>query len=131
MNNLIELKKIIAEAENIVFLGGAGVSTDSGIPDFRGNGGLYTEEYESTESPEVILSKAYFYEYPRSFYNYYRKHMIHPYAHPNDAHFALAELESGKDISEGALYFEASSKKNWHKENRTFLFENYGQRFYK
>ena len=48
-----------------------------------------------------------------------------------ETHLALAELESGKDISEGALYFEASSKKNWHKENRTFLFENYGQRFYK
>ena len=48
-----------------------------------------------------------------------------------ETHLALAELESGEDISQGALYFEASSKKNWHKENRTFLFENYGQRFYK
>lgn len=49
----------------------------------------------------------------------------------NETHLALAELESGKDISQGALYFEASEGKSWHRKNRTFLFENYGQRFYK
>lgn len=48
-----------------------------------------------------------------------------------ETHLALAELESGKDISQGALFFEASGGKNWHKKNRTFLFEDYGQRFYK
>jgi NAD-dependent deacetylase len=99
MDDLMELKKIIAEAENIVFLGGAGVSTDSGIPDFRGNDGLYTDDYELAESPETILSTAYLYEHPRSFYEYYRGNMVHPYALPNDAHFALAELEKQGRLS--------------------------------
>ena len=99
MENLMELKRIVAEAENIVFFGGAGVSTDSGIPDFRGNGGLYTDEYQREESPRTILSKAYFRENPSGFYAYYRENMIYPFAQPNDAHFALAELEKQGRLS--------------------------------
>ena len=84
-------KEIIREAKRIVFFGGAGVSTDSGIPDFRGNGGLYGEETYFGERPETILSGAYLSRYPENFYAYYREHMIYPHAKPNDAHRILAE----------------------------------------
>lgn len=88
-----ELKNIIDNAENIVFFGGAGVSTGSGIPDFRGSGGLYTSDDDVDESPETILSGAYLRRYPEKFFTYYKTHMIYPDAEPNDAHYALAELE--------------------------------------
>ena len=88
-----ELKNIVDNAENIVFFGGAGVSTGSGIPDFRGSGGLYTEDDDADESPETILSGAYLHRYPEKFFAYYKTHMIYPDAEPNDAHYALAELE--------------------------------------
>ena len=99
MNNLVELKRIIAYAENIVFFGGAGVSTDSGIPDFRGNGGLYTDAEDIDEEPEMVLSAAYLYENPREFYRFYRHNMIYPYAEPNDTHYALANLEKQGKLS--------------------------------
>lgn len=88
-----DLKNIIDNAENIVFFGGAGVSTGSGIPDFRGSGGLYTAEDEADEAPETILSGEYLRRCPEKFFDYYKTHMIYPYAEPNDAHYALAELE--------------------------------------
>lgn len=90
---LDELKNIVDNAENIVFFGGAGVSTGSGIPDFRGSGGLYTTDNDADESPETILSGAYLRRYPEKFFAYYKTHMIYPDAEPNDAHYALAELE--------------------------------------
>lgn len=93
MSDLREIKEIIKNAERIVFFGGAGVSTDSGIPDFRGNGGIYTEREEYEEPPEIILSAPYLLSRPRSFYRYYRENMLYPYAEPNDAHIALAKLE--------------------------------------
>ena len=99
MNDFSELKRIIDEAENIVFFGGAGVSTGSGIPDFRGNGGLYTDVGELDEAPETVLSAAYLYRHPREFYRYYRQNMIYPYAQPNEAHEALAELERRGKLS--------------------------------
>jgi NAD-dependent deacetylase len=99
MNDIQEIKKIISEAENIVFFGGAGVSTDSGIPDFRGNGGLYTDVEEFDEEPETILSATYLHRYPSRFYRYYRNHMVYPYAEPNDAHYALARLEEQGKLS--------------------------------
>jgi NAD-dependent deacetylase len=99
MNDIQEIKRIIAEAENIVFFGGAGVSTDSGIPDFRGNGGLYTDVEEFDEEPETILSATYLHRYPSRFYRYYRNHMVYPYAEPNDAHYALAKLEEQGKLS--------------------------------
>ena len=99
MKDLSEIKRIIEEAENIVFFGGAGVSTDSGIPDFRGNGGLYTENDDMNEDPETILSSSYIYAHPRKFYKYYKNNMIYPYAEPNDAHKALAQLERRGKLS--------------------------------
>ena len=80
MNNYLDIKRIIDEAENIVFFGGAGVSTDSGIPDFRGSDGLYTDAEDMDEAPETILSHDYFLRKPESFYSYYKTHMIYPYA---------------------------------------------------
>ena len=99
MTNYFELQRIIDEAENIVFFGGAGVSTESGIPDFRGNGGLYTEDDENSVQPETILSAEFFRRYPKEFYDYYRSHIIYPYAKPNDAHYALARFEKEGKLS--------------------------------
>ena len=99
MGDLNELKRIIEDAENIVFFGGAGVSTDSGIPDFRGNGGIYTDTDEFDDPPQVILTTSYLHHQPKSFYRYYRSKMIYPYAEPNDAHYALARLEQSGKLS--------------------------------
>lgn len=95
MSDIEYLKEIIENAESIVFFGGAGVSTESGIPDFRGSDGLYNEgdENEYGEAPETILSHAYFVSNPSKFYDYYKRNMLYTYAEPNDAHYALAELE--------------------------------------
>jgi len=93
-NELDHLKRLIKSANNIVFFGGAGVSTASGIPDFRGNGGLYTEpDEDSFERPEEILTADYLYRKSARFFSYYRKNMVYPYAEPNGAHEALSELE--------------------------------------
>lgn len=98
MNETEELKSIIYGARNAVFFGGAGVSTGSGIPDFRGSGGLYTSADEE-ERPETILSGTYLCRYPEKFFKYYKTHMIYPDAHPNMAHIALAELERAGHLS--------------------------------
>lgn len=98
MENIFELKNIIDQAENIVFFGGAGVSTASGIPDFRSSKGLYNTS-DTDDAPEAILSSAYLYENSRKFFEYYRSNMVYPYAEPNDAHFALAELERQGKLS--------------------------------
>lgn len=87
------LKTILAGAKQIVFFGGAGVSTGSGIPDFRGTGGLYTEENTYDATPEEILSGSYLKKYPQKFYDYYKKNMLYPNVKPNAAHLALAKLE--------------------------------------
>lgn len=94
MTELEKIKEIIAKSDNIVFFGGAGVSTESGIPDFRGSGGLYThDDYDSDVTPEEILHISYLMSNPKEFYSYYRQNMIYPDAEPNGAHYALAELE--------------------------------------
>ncbi len=85
------LKQWIGESGNIVFFGGAGVSTESGIPDFRSVDGLYHQEYD--DPPETILSHDFYVRYPEKFFRFYRKKMLFPDAGPNPAHLALAELE--------------------------------------
>jgi len=85
------LKTILQDSNNIVFFGGAGVSTESGIPDFRSADGLYSEKYEYP--PETILSYSFFMDHTQEFYRFYRDKMLYPDAKPNDAHKALAELE--------------------------------------
>lgn len=84
-----EIKKILREAEHAVFFGGAGVSTESGIPDFRGNGGLYAGEGSS----EYYLSRECLVCEPERFFEFFRRNMIFDSAEPNLAHLALAELE--------------------------------------
>ncbi|MCC8064324.1 MAG: NAD-dependent protein deacylase [Clostridiales bacterium] len=85
------LQNWIFESSNIVFFGGAGVSTESGIPDFRSQDGLYNQTYD--EPPETIISHSYFMRYPEKFYRFYKAKMIAPDAKPNAAHYKLAELE--------------------------------------
>ncbi len=86
------LREIIDSSENIVFFGGAGVSTESGIPDFRSVDGLYNQKYDYP--PEEILSHTFFKTHTDYFYNFYRDKMLALDAEPNAAHLKLAELES-------------------------------------
>ena len=91
-NSEIEtLKTWIAASDNIVFFGGAGVSTESGIPDFRSTDGLYHQKFEYP--PETILSHTFFYQHTEYFYRFYREKMLPLEAEPNAAHRALAALE--------------------------------------
>ena len=91
---ITQLAEYINQSENIVFLGGAGVSTESGIPDFRSSSGLYnSENSEYNVSPETILSRTYFFNKPEKFYDFYKTKMLYPNARPNDAHKILAKLE--------------------------------------
>ena len=85
------LQEIVSESSRIVFFGGAGVSTESGIPDFRSEDGLYRQKY--SVPPETILSADYFYSHTAEFYKFYRDKMLALWAKPNAAHFKLAELE--------------------------------------
>lgn len=87
------LKKIIDESNNIVFFGGAGVSTESGVPDFRSESGLYHAKQKYGHSPETMLSHTFYVNHPEEFYQYYKENLIHPEAQPNAAHKALAKLE--------------------------------------
>lgn len=82
---------MVARAGSVVFLGGAGVSVPSGIPDFRSAGGIYAQT--SGIAPELVLSHRYFMSDPASFYLFYRENMVYPDARPNAAHTALAALE--------------------------------------
>ena len=86
-----EFKKIIESSDNIVFFGGAGVSTESGIPDFRSVDGLYNQKYDYP--PETILSHTFFMEHTEGFYKFYRDKMIIHGVEPNITHKKLAELE--------------------------------------
>ena len=85
------LEAIIADSKNIVFFGGAGVSTESGIPDFRSVDGLYHQKYDYP--PETILSHTFWEQHPEEFYRFYRDKMIVRGARPNAAHLRLAKLE--------------------------------------
>lgn len=92
MNQQIEqLKKIIDESHNVVFFGGAGVSTESGIPDFRSVDGLYNQKYDYP--PETILSHTFYRRKTEEFYRFYRDKMICLTAKPNPAHLKLAQWE--------------------------------------
>ena len=85
------LEKLIQKSKKIVFFGGAGVSTESGIPDFRSVDGLYHQKYDYP--PETILSRTFFLRHPEEFFRFYRDKMIVPGAKPNAAHLRLAQLE--------------------------------------
>ncbi len=94
MNEQIEqLSNILKSSDNIVFFGGAGVSTASGIPDFRSADGLYSMKLNRHFTPEQAVSHTFFMRYPEDFYDFYKKNLIYPEAKPNDCHIALAKLE--------------------------------------
>ena len=90
--NVKKLKELVEESDNIVFFGGAGVSTESGIPDFRSTDGLYHQQYDYP--PETILSHSFYKSNPEEFFRFYRTKMLAPEARPNAAHRKLAELEA-------------------------------------
>lgn len=91
MDEIRRLKELVDGSDNIVFFGGAGVSTESGIPDFRSTDGLYHQEYDYP--PETILSHTFFMKNPKEFYRFYKNKMLCLDAEPNAAHRKLAELE--------------------------------------
>ena len=91
MNELDQLRQWISDSSNIVFFGGAGVSTESGIPDFRSVDGLYNQTY--AYPPETIISHSFYRKNPEEFYRFYKDRMLFPDAKPNAAHRALAKLE--------------------------------------
>ena len=91
MNEIEQLRQWIADSDNIVFFGGAGVSTESGIPDFRSTDGLYNQQYDYP--PETILSHTFYKSNPETFWRFYRDTMLCLDAQPNPAHIKLAQLE--------------------------------------
>ncbi|MGI5904794.1 MAG: NAD-dependent protein deacylase [Candidatus Pararuminococcus gallinarum] len=91
MEKIEQLQQMIDRSENIVFFGGAGVSTESGIPDFRSVDGLYHQSYDYP--PETIISHSFFVAHPEEFYKFYKEKMLILNAQPNAAHRKLAELE--------------------------------------
>lgn len=97
MNQIQKLQQLIDQSHRIVFFGGAGVSTESGIPDFRSTDGLYNQKYDYP--PEVILSHTFYEEYPEEFFRFYRDKMLYPKARPNAAHQKLAELEAAGKLT--------------------------------
>lgn len=94
MSSEIEkLTQILKESNNIVFFGGAGVSTESNIPDFRSSNGLWNEKLKINFTPEQLVSHTFFMKYPEEFFKFYKDKLIYPEAKPNAAHIALAKLE--------------------------------------
>ena len=94
MNSQIEkLAELIRESRNIVFFGGAGVSTESGIPDFRSAKGIYSERWKRNYSPEEIISHTFYMYHPEEFWEFYKEKLCYPEAEPNECHKALAKLE--------------------------------------
>ncbi|EFR31251.1 NAD-dependent protein deacylase [Eremococcus coleocola] len=100
MATIEALQTAIDRSQNLVFFGGAGVSTASGIPDFRSANGVYSQATGNHMSPEEIISHDFFKQYPAEFYDFYFKHLVYPEAKPNVVHKYLAQLEArGKDLT--------------------------------
>lgn len=118
-----ELQKMIDESNRIVFFGGAGVSTESGIPDFRSQDGLYQQEWKYP--PETIISRSFFDTNPQEFYRFYRKKLIIKDVQPNITHKKLAELEAAGKLSAvvtqniDGLHQMAGSKVVWELHGST------------
>ncbi|MDR1768407.1 MAG: NAD-dependent protein deacylase [Propionibacteriaceae bacterium] len=93
------LREIVDGSRRIVFFGGAGVSTESGIPDFRSADGVYNQQLGATLSPEQMTSHSFLVEHPEDFFEFYKRHLVHPQARPNKAHLALAALERAGKLS--------------------------------
>lgn len=93
MENIEKLKQIIEKSNNIVFFGGAGVSTESNIPDFRSANGVFSVELNRHFTPEQLVSRTMFERFPEDFFEFYKEHLVYPNANPNEAHYYLAKLE--------------------------------------
>ena len=93
MNKIEKLQEIIDASDNIVFFGGAGVSTESGIPDFRSESGIFKSLEKYGDTPERLVSHSYYLEHTEEFFSYYKDCLIFPEAEPNSAHYTLARLE--------------------------------------
>lgn len=115
IDKINKLQKIIDGSSNIVFFGGAGVSTESGIPDFRSQDGLYRQQW--SYQPETIISNSFFVSNPKDFYRFYTQKMIALDAEPNKAHLKLSELEKAGKLNSvvtqniDGLHQKAGSKK--------------------
>lgn len=115
MTRIEQLQSLIDESSRIVFFGGAGVSTESGIPDFRSTDGLYHQTYDYP--PETILSHSFFMRNTEEFYRFYRDKMLCLEAEPNDAHRKIAQLEAAGKLTAvvtqniDGLHQKAGSKK--------------------
>jgi len=97
MSKISQLQEIITNSDNIVFFGGAGVSTESGIPDFRSESGIFKSLEKYGDTPENLVSHSYYIDHTEEFFEYYKENLIFEDATPNPAHLKLAELEkSGK-----------------------------------
>lgn len=92
--NIKKLAEIIDKSKSIVFFGGAGVSTASGIPDFRSANGIFSQKYHRNLSPEELVSHSFFVRDTEMFYDFYKEHLVYPEALPNNCHKALAVLEA-------------------------------------
>ena len=123
--DILELKRIIDENSNIVFFGGAGVSTESGIPDFRSATGLYNQDLGREVSPEEMVSHSFYVNHPKQFFEFYRDKLIYEDAEPNDCHKALAELERQGKVKAivtqniDGLHQKAGSKVVWELHGST------------
>lgn len=93
MNKIEKLQEIIDASDNIVFFGCAGVSTESGIPDFRSESGIFKSLEKYGDTPERLVSHSYYLEHTDKFFSYYKDCLIFPEAEPNPAHYTLARLE--------------------------------------
>lgn len=119
MNQEQTLASWIKQSSKIVFFGGAGISTESGIPDFRSAAGLYQAQHQSSYSPEEILSRRFFNRHPEVFFDFYKSKMLHLNARPNAAHQFLAKLEQNDQLEAiitqniDGLHTDAGNKKVW------------------
>ena len=117
MSKINQLQEIINSSDNIVFFGGAGVSTESGIPDFRSESGIFKSLKKYGASPEQLVSHSYYIDHTEEFYNYYKENLVFTDAEPNPAHIKLAELEKAGKLKTvitqniDGLHQKAGSKK--------------------
>ena len=107
MSEIRELSVIIKESNNIVFFGGAGVSTASNIPDFRSSTGLYSKKLNAHFTPEEAVSHSFFVRHTEDFYDFYKKNLVYPDASPNNCHKAFKSSggRCGSSFDLGCDYF--------------------------
>lgn len=133
MDQIKALQNLLDQSSRVVFFGGAGVSTESGIPDFRSTDGLYHQKYRYP--PETMLSHTFYEEHTEEFFNFYRDKMLYPNAKPNAAHKKLAELEQTGKLTAivtqniDGLHQAAGSKQVY--ELHGSVLRNYCQRCHK